>query len=474
MAVDEALTWETAWSIRQRVADREISPVEVTRHFLERIAEVDDEVHAFLTVATDQALEQAEACEAAVRRGDELGPLHGVPVSLKDELFTKGIRSTAGSAVFRDHVPTEDCVVAERLRAAGAVIIGKTNTPELSMHLHTINELVPEARNPWDLGRTPGGSSGGAAASLAAGLNPLAIGTDGGGSIRQPAAVCGVFGLNPSMGRVPGYGSFRSSPITTSIGPMTRDVRDAAIVLQAIAGPDPRDPTTLRSDPPDYLATLDHGVAGMRFAWAPTFGRSDGADPAVVAAVGQAAGALSHAGATVEEVDLRLGVAIDVILSISGSDGYAAAGHLYEDPGTRALLTPYARLVFERWTTITGVDYSRALAERARAIWQLTTAFETYDAILTPTVGIVAPPLAAVAPPVPGQPTSLPNVTGYTNIVNFTGFCAASVPCGFVDGLPIGLQVIGVPNGEAKVLQIARALEVAAPWSDERPVGLSR
>jgi Asp-tRNA(Asn)/Glu-tRNA(Gln) amidotransferase A subunit family amidase len=335
--------------------------------------------------------------------------------------------------------------------------------------VHTTNHIAPETRNPWNLDHSPGGSSGGAAASVAAGLSPIAIGTDGGGSIRQPAAFCGVVGLHPSRGRVPLHGSFRASPRKTSIGPIARDVRDAALLLQVMAGVDARDPFSMRSDPAHYVSGLDRGVEGLRIAWSPRFGRSDGADSRIVTMVGHATSHLADAGAHVQEAHFELAVDLDVVLHISGGDGYAAIGRHYEDPDDRAMLAPYAREVLRHWATISAVDYSRALDARARATRQIDAAFDACDAIVTPTVGIVAPPLATYSVPRSGDRPALPNLTGYTNLVNFTGHCAASVPCGFVDGLPVGMQIIAPPDREALVLRIARTLEVAAPWSATHP-----
>jgi len=256
------LVWSAGWQLRDRIAEGTLSSVELVEASLERIEALEPTLHAFITVAGAQAREEARRADAAVAAGEPLGALHGLPVALKDEAWTAGIRSTGGSLLFDDFVPAADGAVAARLRAAGAVIVGKTNMPEFAMWPRSQSRVGGESMNPWDTTRISGASSGGSAAALAAGLVPLAIGSDGGGSIRIPASLSGVVGLFPTPGRVSARGSFSYSPYA-SLGPMARDVRDVATVLQTVAGYDPDDPFSVDRPVPDYLASLDGGTNGL-------------------------------------------------------------------------------------------------------------------------------------------------------------------------------------------------------------------
>jgi len=466
------IAWLPAWRVREKVLAKELSPVEVTEHQLERIERLDPQVNSFITVAGERALEEAEQAEQAVSRGESVGPLFGALVGVKDQIFTEGIRSTGGSLLYKDFVPSEDSVQVERLRKAGATILGKTNCPEFGMHLRTKNRVADECVNPWDTDRTSGGSSGGSAVSVASGLVPVALGTDGSGSGRVPAAFCGVFGLHGSDGRVPRGGAFGGTLFTSGTGPMTRDVRDAATMLQAMAGPDPRDPTSMQDPVPDYLADLDKGVAGLRIAWAEDYGyETKVIDPAVRDAAHAAALRFeSDLGAHVEAPELHMTdptVAFDII---RGVDKYSVSGHLLEDPGKRPLLSfAVDNPKFEQFRHTTAVEYSRALRVRFEVIEQFRQVFERYDLIVTPTVTMTAP---KVKPPDTALFSNFDwiiSALGITGMINFTGLTAATVPCGFVDGLPVGLHIIGKRNDEATVLRASRAIEQALPWAQHRP-----
>ncbi len=462
------LAWKAGWQLRELMVRGDLSPVEVVSYFLERIERLDPHLHAFITVARDDALAHARAAERIRASGAPAGPLFGVPVSVKDNLWTRGIRTTAGSVLYQDHVPSEDSVHVERVRRAGGIIVGKTNLPEFALFPRTLNRLTPECVNPWDLERTCGGSSGGSAASVAAGMTPLSVGSDGGGSIRIPAALCGVVGLHPSNGRVPRHGGIAGNPLFSGVGPITRDVRDAATLFGVLAGPDPRDPTAMPDPPPDYLRSLEDGVDGLRMLWVARPGDVPEVDPAVVAEAEGAALGFAELGATVEASGESLGMEewFDAFYVLMDVDRYASLGQrLYEDPSARGVLSQYARDHFARAAGITAVEYARASHARLRLIPRLNDLFGSWDVILSPTVGIVAPSVAGsiVRPP----------LVGYTFLVNFAGFTAATVPCGFVRGLPVGLHIVGRPNAEALVLRIARAFEQAHPWAHRRPTGVA-
>lgn len=452
MAVED-LNLLAAHALRDKIVAGDLSCVEVTSHFLDRIESQDREIHSFLTVDREAAERRARQLDEDLSRGAPLGPLYGVPVSVKDVYWTAGLRTTGGSLLFRSNVPSEDSVYAERLKAAGAVIIGKTNTPEFAMSWRTINRLGAETVNPWDTHRSTGGSSGGAAASVAAGMCPLAIGGDGGGSIRLPAAFCGVYGLHPSNGRVPRHGGFGSTLAFSGVGPMSRDIRDAAITLQILAQPDDRDPTCAQTPPPDYLAQLNAGIDGVRMLW---WCEPDSpADPQVIELVRQAAEKLAKSGASVDELGSSLGVERLTVpfYTITNCDQYVSFGHrVFDDPAQRTLLTSYTSQRFASARATPAADYARALRTRYEYIQTLDRLFRRTDVILSPTVPLIAPDTGEV------PPEELPQgLTTYAHLINFTGVTAATVPCGFVKGMPVGLQVIAPRGDESTVLRVSQA-----------------
>lgn len=470
------LAWLPAWKLRDLYAGRRLSPVEVVAHLLDRIERLDASLHSFITVAGDAAMEQARSAEQQFRRGVEPPPLCGVPVSIKDLFWTRGMRTTGGSLLYKDHVPTEDSVYAQRVLAAGGIVIGKTNTPEFGLAGRTLNRVAAECLNPWDRTRTPGGSSGGAAAATAAALCPIAIGSDAAGSIRVPSAFCGVFGLYPSYGRVPRYGGFGGSLFFSAIGPLSRDVRDAATLLQVLSGADRRDPVSRRDEPPDYLAQLDAGVAGLRLAWLPDVrahggAAADAAAAEVIAAVARTALRFVDLGAAVDEADVKLGIEEieEAFWMILDADRYALIGQqLFEDAATRGLLTAYTRERFLSGRAVSAPEYVRALRVRMGFIARMESIFERYDLLLTPVVGSVAPAIGS-AWSVSGSRVQ----NAYVIPVSFSGFAAAAVPAGLVSGLPVSLQIIAPPNREDLLLCACRALETAQPWGHLRPPGLS-
>ena len=455
--------WLPAWQLRDQMVSGARSPVEVVGAALDRIAALDDRLHGFITVAADAALAEARAREQALAAGQPPGPLFGVPVSVKDLYWTKGMTTTAGSLIYRDFVPEHDAVHVARLRAAGAVIIGKTNLPEFALFPRTVNRLLPECRNPWDLRRSPGGSSGGSAATVAAGMTPIALASDGGGSIRIPAALCGVYGLYPSNGLLPRHGGIGSTIMFSNAGPITRDVRDAAIMLSVLAGPDERDPACWTDPVPDYLAGLDEPAAGLRMRWVGDGGDVAGLDPRVVAAARDAASAFGTAGAVLEEAGQGFAAErwMESFYTMLLADRYASIGQqLYANPATRGLLSDYGRSHFQRGSAVTGSEYSHALALRSSVIAHLRTLLGDADVLISPTVAAVAPAAGAI---------DRGPLVAFTFCVNYAGFTAATLPCGLVDGLPIGLQIIGRPGSEALLLRISRVFEQARPWADRWP-----
>ena len=470
-AMDEELAFVPALELRRLIAERQVSPVEVTRLFLDRIEALDPRLNSYLTVAREEAMRSAKAAEEAVQRGERLGPLHGVPISLKDLEMTRGIRTTSGSLVFKDRVPDEDSVVVERVRASGAIVLGKTNTPEFGLLGHTENRLGDHCRNPWDTTRTAGGSSGGAGAALAAGLCPLATGSDGGGSIRIPASFCGVYGIKPTLGRVPRNPRPGAPLVANQLsqpGPMSRTVRDSALLMQVLAGHDPRDPASLREAPPDYVAAADREIRGLRVAWSPDFGFS-AVDGEVAESSSRAAQVFEELGCALETTDMAFDSPFDPFWTLFSANVHAGSEGLLEEHGDE--LTWYARVCLERGARVTGAEYALALGQVDRIKAQMEGLFEGYDLLITPTMAVTAFPVGKPPGEIGGRKVDpfweyLP----FTFPINLSGHPAASVPCGLSpDGLPIGLHIVGRRGDEATVIAASAAFEEARPWAQHRP-----
>ena len=447
----------------------EVSSVELTEMYLRRIEEFNPRLNAYLTVSSDEAMAQAKEADAARARG-ERAPMLGIPTSIKDLEATKGIRSTMGSLVFDGMVPDRDSVLVERVKAAGAVILGKTNTPEFGLLGVTQNRLGDPCCNPWDPTRTSGGSSGGAAAAVIAGLSSVAPGTDGGGSVRLPSSFCGLYGLKPTLGRVPRAGGFgKPSPnLTSQAGPMARTVRDAALLLQVLAGHDSRDPSSLRSATPDYSAGLGQSIQGLRIAWSPDLGYCP-VDPQVLEATASAAQMFQEFGCVVEETDFSLDNPLPPFYDIFYSNNFASWGHLLEE--SPDALTDYGRTFLEHGSHATGVDFARAIAAVEVMKSKLADLLERYDLLMTPTVAVPAFPHGQFPTQIGNHVMEDPRrgFSPYTRPFNVIGSPAASIPCGMSsEGLPIGLHIIGRHEDEATILRASAAFEQARPWP-QRP-----
>ena len=471
--IDEDLAFGSATELRAQIADGRVSPVEITELYLSRIQRLDPQLNSYITVTAERATEAARKAEQAVARGDELGPLHGIPISIKDLQMTAGVRTTSGSLVYKDRVPDADCAVVERVLAAGAVMLGKTNTPEFGLIGVTENRLGGPSRNPWDTGRISGGSSGGAGASLAAGLCSLATASDGGGSIRIPASFNGIYGIKPTQGRVSGYSGVGRLPgvnLTGQSGPMSRTVRDSALLLQVLAGYDARDPGSMNAPVPDFLAAADRGVEGLRVAWSRDYGYAV-VEPQVAAIIEQAAGVFEELGCTVDEADLCLDATSDAWGMLAATGAYLAHGHLLDDPSDP--LTWYARRIIEAGASYTTSDNTAAFSWREGIIRQFADQFESYDLLLSPTMGVTAFPVDGY-PMVMDENESYANpgwnYRALTHPINTVGFPAASVPCGFdSDGMPVGLQIVARHGDEETVIAASAAFEQARPWAHHRP-----
>ena len=464
------LAFMSAVELAQSIRDKKVSSLEATENFFQRIDQLDSQLHSYLTLCRDQALADARAADATVRQGAELGPLHGVPISIKDLETTKGVVTTMGSAIFKDRVPDMDSVVVERVKAAGAIILGKTNTPEFGQSGTTENKLGEPCRNPWNTERTPGGSSGGAAAALAAGLCTLSMGTDGGGSVRIPASFTGLFGIKPTQGRVPRFGGYGrpSANHFSQSGPITRTVADSALLLQVIAGPDTRDITSIREPAPDFSANLGAGVNGMRLAWSSDLGYA-AVDAEVVDITKQAAMKFIGLGANMDDAKLKLEDPFETFWNVFSTAAYTSYGHLLEEH--RDDLSDIGLMSIEHGQQTTGADMSRAIYEVDRLGRRMEEFFDNFDLLLTPTMAVPAFPIDQ-RPGVIGGKTVDPfwGFLPFTYPINISGQTAASIPCGYSsDGMPIGLHIIGPKGSEAKVLQACAAFEAANPWAGDRP-----
>lgn len=458
----------SALELRDLYRTRTLSPIEATRAMLERIERVNPTLNAIVNVTDDLALEQARAAEDAYRRDEIDGrPLLGIPFTVKDNIQTKGIRSSLGSLLHKDFVPEIDPPPVERSYAAGGVLLGKTNTPEFGWKGETSNRVYGTTYNPWNLELTPGGSSGGGSAAVAAGLGPLAIGTDGGGSIRLPASFSGLFGMKASHGVVP---YVPNGPLETMahIGVLARTVRDGALLLDVIAGPDARDRLSLNSLGVDFLAAAGLGVAGFRCAWSPDLGYA-GVNPEVLELTHAAARALEEMGATVEEVELDFDDPydmVDLFFAVA-----AAAPHVDNFDETRDLID-YGRVAFvERGLQASAGDVGAATVRRWQWHEKMRRFMEPYDLLLTPTMPDL-PFKAGLDNPETfgGRPAHGLSWTPFTYPMNLTGQPACSVPCGLSrEGLPVGLQIVGRWRGDEAVIRGAAAFEAVRPWTHLRP-----
>ncbi len=460
--------WQSALELVDLFRKRKLSPVEVTDAVLARIETVNPTLNAFCLLAADQARAAAREAEIAVMKDEPLGLLHGVPVSIKDVLSTRGLATTGGSRLFADHVPDEDALSVARLKAAGAVVLGKTNTSEFGHKAVTECPLFGVTRNPWSPALTPGGSSGGGAAAVASGAGPVALGTDGGGSLRIPAAFCGVYGFKPSFGRVPHRGGFPGWAHVSHVGPITRTVRDAALVLDVIAGGDDRDRQSLSSPGGAALDACGDDVRGLHVAWTADLGYAR-VDSRVVEICGDAAAEFESLGCHVEVVNPGWEDPEPMFSTMIAAQFYAAWSDRL--PEAETLMDPTLVKFIRRGGAVTAREYIRAV-EGVDAYWREVHAFlERFDLLLMPTVAV--PPFAAGTPPpreIAGERVSVLGWMPFTFPFNLTGQPAASVPAGWTDdGLPVGLQIVGRRHADATVLAASAAFEEARPWSDRRP-----
>ena len=457
-----------AQALSRAYAAGALSPEDVAAAAFERIARLNPGLNAIVTLDRAGALAAAQASAARWRAGAALGPLDGVPVTVKDSLLTRGLRTTWGSRLYADFVPDADELPVARLRAAGAVILGKTNVCEFTVQGYTDNPLFGVTRNPWDPRLTPGGSSGGAVAAVSAGLAPLAIGTDGGGSIRRPASHTGLVGLKPSQGRAPRHGGF---PVITPgfevVGPLTRSVADAAALLAVLAGPDARDPASTAYAP--FQVDLATASPPQRILYVPRFGDAP-VDQTIAASVAAAAHDLAALGHQVEEAPPPFDAdGFNAVWSFIGQTGVAWL--MRQHPDWRGRIGPSLAEMAEAGARLGATDYLAALDKVEMMRRQLGAAFARVDLLLTPSAAALPWPAAEIYPPmIDGKPVGPRGHAIFTAFVNAAGCPAVNLPCAPApDGMPIGFQLVGRWGAEALLLQLAAQYERARPWADRWP-----
>lgn len=464
---DLDLCYMPATDLALAIKAKKVSPVEVVNAVLARIESLEPKLNAFATLTPDLALDAAKVAEQSVMAGEDLGDLHGLPVTIKDLTSTAGIPTQRGSKILAGHIPTTDAVIVTRIKQAGGVILGKTTTPEFGWKGVSQSPLTGITSNPWQLGYNAGASSAGAGVGAAVGYGPLHQGSDGAGSIRMPSHFCGVFGLKPTFGRVPNL-PVPNNDQTSHVGPMTRTVADAALFLKVMAGPDPIEHTSLTAPPPDYPNLLSAGNAKPKIAFSPDLGHAR-VDPEVSQLVADAAAVFVDLGCVVEEITPAFGpLGPELGRFFWAVHEFGQAQYLEEwedemDPGLVACIKAGR-----------GHSADEYLAMRARKltyIQQIHEFMHSWDLLLTPAVSVAAFPADLLQPAHwPQHPWDWLSWAEFSYPFNMSGNPAASVPCGFTEaGLPVGLQIVGKRTDELSVLRAAAAFESACPWYDKRP-----
>lgn len=461
----------SAGEIANLISQREVSAVEIVTKSLQAIDDARDS-RAFLFVAHELALSAAREADARAGSGTG-GLLNGVPVAVKDLNPVRGMPTSYGFAAYRDNFADEDSAMVGRLRAAGAVIVGKTNTPALGTLGETMNRLGEDCVNPWDVSRTPGGSSGGSAVAVASGMVPVATGTDYGGSITGPAAMCGIFGIKPSHGRVSTWPVGDGSGLLNDFGPLTRTVRDAALMLQVMSGPDSRDPVCLGEEPPSFLRAVDEvnasdqPLAGMRIAWTRDLGHFP-VDSELVGIVSRALPMLESLGALVSADEPRIANPFSTFMPISARDTRRALCGFSVAAGEE--LFPEILGELDAYPDISAAEYAAVLNQLSQLRATVAEFFSRYDLMVMPATAVPAYPLRQLPTRIgstevePGWTTSMP----FSALWNMTGQPAASIPCGLTSaGLPVGLMIVGRLGAEVDVLRVSAALEIVMPWSTQ-------
>ncbi|RLG58932.1 amidase [Candidatus Geothermarchaeota archaeon] len=463
----ESILWKSGFKLRNMILNGDISAVDLLESILERIERINPDLNAVVTLNED-ARKEAEEADKLAKKGVEK-PLLGVPLTIKDNICTRGLKTTYGSILYKDFIPGEDAIVVERVREAGAVIIGKTNLPEFGLVAITDNPLFGPTRNPWDRERTPGGSSGGSAVAVATGLGPISIGNDGGGSIRIPASFCGVYGFKPSNGVVPNYPSLPLFIGLATDGPITRYVIDAGLIMDVISGPDYHDKSTYGIPKMKFLDELNKTVEDAKIAYSPDLGYAT-VDPEIEEKVREAAFRFSEFGFEVEEIRLD-------IPNLENELTLKVIAEIYTF--FRDRLEEWKMVAFKPYLTfltmaeyITFSDYIRIM-DKSNELWlKMMGLFKSYDYLVTPTVAITAFKIEDGMGPdsIAGKPIGPIGWMPFTYPFNFTGQPAASIPVGLdKNGLPIGMQVVGRPYDDIGVLRLSKLYEERYSWHSLKP-----
>jgi amidase len=463
----------SATELARLVRARELSSREVVQAHLDQVERVNPRVNAIVTLIPEQALERAADADEALVRGDDVGPLHGIPVAHKDLTLTKGIRTTFGSPIFRDFVPDEDALIVERLRNAGAITVGKTNTPEFGAGSQTYNEVFGETLNPYDTTKTCGGSSGGAAVAVACGMVPLADGSDMGGSLRNPANFCNVVGFRPSPGRVPVWPAKAGWATLTVQGPMARTVPDVALMLSVIAGPDPRSPISISEPGSLFSRPLAREFRGVRVAWSRDLGGLP-VDPEVTAVIEAQRHIFESLGCEIEDAEPDFADADEVFHTLRAWSFELLWGELLEEHRHEMKETVVWNI--EKGQTLSGPDVGRAEIKRTALFHRVRAFMETYEFLVLPVNQV---------PPFPVEQRYVEQINGVNMstyidwmkscyYITVVGLPAISVPCGFTrDGLPVGVQIVGRHHDDFGVLQLAHAFEQATGCWKRRPLAVA-
>ncbi|MFB9323372.1 amidase [Cryptosporangium minutisporangium] len=458
-----------ATDLAQRLRRREVSARDVVAAHLDRIDRVNPAINAIVTLDAEGALAAAAAADEAVARGAEPGPLHGLPIAFKDTHDTAGMRTTYGSPLLADYVPASDELIVERIQDAGAVRIGKTNVPEFAAGSHTFNTLFGTTRNPYDLGRSAGGSSGGAAAALAAGLTPIADGSDMGGSLRNPASFCNVVGFRPTPGRVPSHPTDNPWDTLGTSGPMGRTVADVALLLSVIAGPDPRSPIALETPGAAFRVPLERNLAGLRVAWSPTLGGLP-VEPVVADVLAGAPAVFAELGCVVEEATPDLSDAEFVFRTLRANAFALQFGDRFDR--RPELFKPALAWNIEVGRKLSGADVWQATTAWARTYRAAAAFFDSYDVLIAPVSQVPPFDVDEEYPEIIAGQDQHSYLDWMRSAYHVTvlGAPAISVPAGFTpDGLPVGLQIVTRPRSDLLTLQVAAAFEAATGHGRRRP-----
>ncbi|MFX1374524.1 MAG: amidase [Promethearchaeota archaeon] len=466
----EDICFMPAYEMAEKIKTQELPSLEITETIIERIEKLNPILNAYCTFTFDLARDMAKSADDNVRKGEKLGQLHGIPTSIKDLFSTKGIRTTFGSLIHESNIPDKDEVVIKRLKSAGIVILGKTNTPEFGYAGVTHNLLFGKTRNPWNTKRVPGGSTGGGAAAVAAGLGPLALGNDGGGSIRIPAGCCGVFGHKPSLGRVPIFPRIElHAESYVHIGPIVRYVKDAALMLDAIKGPHDGDRYSLPKEKISYLDEISNKPDKLKIACSLDLGYAKVIDDDVEKNVINSVEKFKELGWSVENIKMKMRKPEISFYTLYSADyAFDLRPKLKE---WREKIDPELIKIVDAGFGYSGQDIMRSMSQRTRLYEVFYEIFKNYDILITPTIAVPPFELGIMFPPKINEKNVSPTAwMPFSFPFNLTGHPAASIPCGWSsEGLPIGMQIVGNRFSDLLVLQVSKAFEEIAPWQDKKP-----